>query len=84
MRCSPPSTVGPGAIIGEMALFAGRPRSADAIAVRPASLYALSEASFRILLAEEPEAATRLLLNIGRELSIRLAVTNQELRLVES
>ena len=78
------STVGPGAIIGEMALFAGRPRSADAIAVRPASLYALSEASFRILLAEEPEAATRLLLNIGRELSIRLAVTNQELRLVES
>jgi len=77
------STVGPGAIIGEMALFAGKARLADAVAVGNASLYALSETAFRKLLAERPEAANALLLNIGRELSTRLAVTNQELRLVE-
>lgn len=78
------STVGPGAVLGEMALFAGKARSADAVAATDVTLYALSESAFRALLSEQPEAATTLLMNIGRELSARLAVTNQELRMVES
>lgn len=77
------STLGPGAVLGEMALFAGAPRSADAVAASDAALFALSDEAFVDLLESQPDAATQLLLNIGRELSSRLAITNQELRLVE-
>ena len=69
----------PGVIFGEMAMFNGSPRSADAIAVGETSLWQLSSESLNQLKAEYPEVAGKLMYNIARQLSARLSVTNDEL-----
>jgi CRP-like cAMP-binding protein len=46
------ATVGPGEMVGEMALIAGRPRTATVTAVTPMRVMVLDPASLRTLLAE--------------------------------
>ena len=47
--------LGPGAIVGELAIIDGRPRSASVVAVREAALKFLSRATFEEFAREHPE-----------------------------
>jgi CRP-like cAMP-binding protein len=59
-------TVGPGEIIGEMALLDRQPRTATVIALEPMRVFVVDPRSFNSLLAE-PEIARKLLENeVGR------------------
>lgn len=54
-------TLGPGSMIGEMALVDRRPRSASVVAQTPVQLLAFDTKAFRQLLAEMPKAEERVL-----------------------
>lgn len=60
--------LGPGQIVGEMALLTGQPRSAQVTALTEVKAYALSVASFFEIAGHSPT----MLLNIGRVLAGRL------------
>ena len=67
------STLGPGAVFGEMALFLGE-RTADVIASSElVRLLALSDSTLRALQTEHPELAHQLLWNLCRALCIKVA-----------
>jgi SulP family sulfate permease len=69
----------PGVVFGEMAIFTGVPRSADAQATRDSTVWALTDYQLKHMQAVAPLLASRLMFNIARQLSARLAVTNDEL-----
>jgi CRP/FNR family transcriptional regulator, cyclic AMP receptor protein len=50
------NTLGPGTVVGEMALISNRPRSATVVAETPMQLLSLDTADFRTLLEELPKA----------------------------
>ncbi len=54
-------TLGPGSMVGEMALVDHRPRSATVVADTPMRLLAFDAAAFRSLLREMPKAEERVL-----------------------
>ena len=66
------ATIAPGVAFGELAVFDGGTRSADVVAVLPAVCYILPLAKFDELAALHRGMRTKLLSNIGRELSARL------------
>jgi anti-anti-sigma factor len=74
---------GPGTFFGEMALLDGGTRSADAVAMTDAITLWLSQEQFEEFRLNYPAAASRFLLNLGRELSERLRMTNNRLQAVE-
>ncbi|HEY6618085.1 MAG TPA: Crp/Fnr family transcriptional regulator [Steroidobacteraceae bacterium] len=47
--------LGPGAIVGELSIIDGRPRSASVVAVRPSTLRFLSRAAFESFATQHPE-----------------------------
>jgi CRP/FNR family cyclic AMP-dependent transcriptional regulator len=47
--------LGPGAIVGELSMIDGLPRSASVVAVRPAALSLLSRTAFEVFAEEHPE-----------------------------
>ena len=53
--------VGPGAIVGEMALLTGQPRAATVVAIEPSRLARLGRADFERLASRHPEALRGLL-----------------------
>jgi CRP-like cAMP-binding protein len=66
IRGRPIATVGPGEIIGEMALLDRQPRTATVTALEPVRAFVLDPRSFNTLLAE-PEIARKLLnVEVGR------------------
>jgi CRP-like cAMP-binding protein len=66
------ATLGPGDVVGEMSLFDIQPRSADVWACAPASVMLLRHGALGELYREDPQSYTLLVLNIAREVSIRL------------
>lgn len=66
---SPVAVLGPGAVVGEMALLSRRPRVARVVADGPVSLYVIGARAFQPMLEDNPGLAMRLL----RTLSDRLA-----------
>jgi glutaminase len=74
------STIAAGIAFGELALLDGGRRSADVIADKPAVCYVLPIAKLDALAEGHPEIRTRLVINIGRELSARLRRANAEIR----
>lgn len=64
--------VGPGNVIGEVAFFDGRPRSADVRARTDCTLFSLTRERFAVLAAQEPLLARLLLLDLARTLAARL------------
>lgn len=66
------ATLGPGDVVGEMSLFDIQPRSADVWACGPASVMLLRHGALGELYREDPQSYTLLVLNIAREMSIRL------------
>lgn len=64
--------LGPGDVVGEMSLFDIQPRSADVWARAPVSVVLLQHGFLAELYREDPQSYTLLVLNIAREISIRL------------
>ena len=64
--------LGPGAIVGELAIVDGRPRSASVVAVREAALKFLSRSTFEEF-AEHPEVYK----NLVKVLATRLRLTDE-------
>lgn len=66
------ATLGAGAVVGEMSLVDIQPRSANVRALVPTAAALLPHAVIGTLHREHPMAYTLLVLNIAREISIRL------------
>ena len=66
------STVRPGVMVGEVALYTGLPRTADVIAEVPSVVLELSRDSIERLEAEEPETAAALHRWLATTLAVRL------------
>ena len=66
------STVRPGVVVGEVALYTGVPRTADVVAETPSVVLGLSRASIERLEAEEPETAAALHRWLATTLAVRL------------
>ena len=60
--------LGPGDVLGELALLTGSPRSASARAVRDSELLSLDAAQFDALIADDPDFARALLRELARQL----------------
>jgi CRP/FNR family transcriptional regulator len=65
--------LGPGAIVGELAMIDGRPRSASVVAVRETMLKFLSRATFDEFAREHPEVYK----NLVKVLATRLRLTDE-------
>jgi CRP-like cAMP-binding protein/anti-anti-sigma regulatory factor len=76
-------TMAPGAVVGESAFLDGGPRAGTAIAVEPAVVYVLTRDALARLEARDPAVAARLLVNLARQLSMRLRATTDSLRRLE-
>lgn len=63
---------GPGTILGEVAFFDGRPRSATVRAVTDAEVLRLGTEAFDVLAGRHPDLARRVVLDLGRILALRL------------
>ena len=83
MRRKRLATIAPGVAFGELAIFDGGTRSADVIADQPAVCYVLPLPKLDELAALHPGIRTKLLSNIGRELSARLRRADAEIRSLE-
>jgi CRP/FNR family cyclic AMP-dependent transcriptional regulator len=59
---------GPGEMIGEVALFSGRPRTATVTAIEPSTLLVLDRGDFLGCLRQEPEVAIKLLGVLGEHI----------------
>jgi len=70
------AAIEPGTVIGEVAFFDGRPRSAGVRAVTDCELFRLSYEAFEVLAAREPLLGRAVLLDLGRILASRLRQTN--------
>lgn len=66
-----------GSCCGEMSLVDMQPPSAMVRAKGPVTLLALSYGDVQILQAQDPETFTRLVMNIAREVSLRLRSANR-------
>src|SRR5215471_20804990 len=55
------NVLGPGDLFGEIALFGGQPRTADAIAAEPSELFMVRRSDFLGYLEREPRITVRLL-----------------------
>jgi CRP-like cAMP-binding protein len=71
--------IGEGSIFGEMAFLDGGPRSAAIKAREPVEVLVLSFESFNSLMAWNSRLVCRLLLDVGRVLSLRLRHRNKDL-----
>jgi len=66
--------LGPGAIVGELAIIDGRPRSASVVAVRETTLKFLSRATFEALFTREHPEVYK---NLVKVLATRLRLTDE-------
>lgn len=71
---------GPGAFFGEIVFLKPGPRTASAKAIHDTRLLMLDSEGFAQLKKQNPQAAIKLLLRLGRELSERLRWSDSELR----
>jgi CRP-like cAMP-binding protein/predicted GNAT family N-acyltransferase len=70
----PVAILGAGDCFGEMALLTSEPRSATVVARAPCDLLVLSGPFFQRYIAKHPAVAAKVLLNLSRVLSVRLAL----------
>ena len=71
---------GPGAFFGEIVFLKPGPRTADAKAIKDTKLLMLDKHGFETLKTNNPQAAIKLVMRLGRELSDRLRWSDTELR----
>jgi CRP-like cAMP-binding protein len=65
-----------GSVFGEQSFFDRLPRSATVRALTDGELRSLTPEAFEVLAAREPDLARRVLLDLGRILSLRLRATS--------
>jgi CRP/FNR family cyclic AMP-dependent transcriptional regulator len=75
----PSFAIGPGQVIGEVALLTGTIRSTDFVAASSVQLVSLSRQSMAKLMKARPELAARLLYNLARLQSLKLIRANQDM-----
>ena len=76
-------TYSPGVTFGEMAFLDGSPRSADVWSDAASETYVLSPAEFSVLQEQSPHIAIKLVRNIALEISDRLRIRTNEVRILE-
>ena len=76
-------TYSPGVAFGEIAFLDGRPRSADVWSDEDSETYLLSPGEYAVLQNETPEIAVKLVRNIALDLSERLRIRTNEVRVLE-
>ena len=74
------TSLGPGTMVGEMALIEGAHRSATIVADSKVVVFELSANDFEKMLRHEPRIAEHFMRNCARELSKRLRRTTEDLR----
>jgi len=75
---------GPGVNLGEMAVLEGQKRSADAVAVTDCVLHRLDGASLEAMKRQAPDLHSHFMLNLTRQLVVRLRMRTVELRAATS
>ena len=75
------SILGPGSVIGEMALLDGAPRSASCTTVSPVRAAGLMRAGLERLIEDEPRAAAKLLVGLGAHTAERLRALVEQLQM---
>lgn len=75
----PSFRIGPGQVIGEVALLTGTIRSTDFVAASDGQLASLSRQSMARFMKARPELAARLLFNLARLQSLKLIHANQDM-----
>jgi CRP-like cAMP-binding protein len=73
-------TMGPGAVIGEMGLYLGQPRSASVVTDQPTHLYCLSAVALETMHRETPAMAAGFHRFVASLLAERLAHANATLQ----
>jgi CRP-like cAMP-binding protein len=73
-----------GALIGELGLIDGLPRSATVRAVTELDLAVLERGALTRLMNEKPSIACRLLANVLATLATRLRTANQKIRILHA
>jgi SulP family sulfate permease len=76
-------TYSAGVSFGEIAFLDGSPRSADVWAEEDSETYVLSPDDFNVLQEESPQIAIKLIRNIALEMSARLRIRTNEVRVLE-
>jgi SulP family sulfate permease len=76
-------TYSSGVTFGEMAFLDGSPRSADVWSDEDSEAYLLSPDEFAVLQDETPQIAVKLIRNIALEMSERLRIRTNEVRVLE-
>lgn len=75
------SVVGPGSVIGEMALLDGAPRSASCTTVSTVQAAGLSRRGLEALIDQQPRAAAKLLVGLGARTAERLRALGEQLQM---
>jgi CRP-like cAMP-binding protein len=75
------SVLGPGELLGELALLDGRPRSASCSALSEVRAALLSPQALQQLLQEQPAVAARLLAHIAQRIGERLRTLGEQLQM---
>lgn len=75
------SVVGPGNVIGEMALLDGAPRSASCITVSAVQAAGLSRKGLETLIDQQPRTAAKLLVGLGARTAERLRALGDQLQM---
>jgi CRP/FNR family transcriptional regulator, cyclic AMP receptor protein len=73
------ATLGPGALLGEIALLTDEPRSATAVTVTEATMLRLAHETFMPLLRQGDGAGHQILYNLARGVACRLGEVNRRL-----
>ena len=77
------SVLGPGALIGEMALLDGAARSASCTALANVQAAGLSHAGLELMTKEHPQVALKLLIYMARNTADRLRALSEQLHMVD-
>lgn len=78
----PISVLGPGDVIGEMALFDGAPRSANCTALSVVQAAGLSRKGLELLVETHPKVAAKLILSLAQRMAERLRALGQQLQML--
>jgi CRP-like cAMP-binding protein len=78
------SVLGPGSLIGEMALLDGEARSVSCVATSAGQAGGLSRKALERLIEVHPKVAARLMVAIAKRLSDRLRAVSQQLAMMAS
>jgi CRP-like cAMP-binding protein len=75
------AVLGPGSIIGEMALLDGAPRSATCTAVGQVRAVGLSRRGLELLIEQQPRVAAKLMMGLAQRMADRLRGLGQQVQM---